>query len=592
MGLGLGVVLLSSCTANFCTVDDLGEMLYPYEQGVTVYCSQDEYNSYLQSDEYVALADTAGAQEIADALSGPLFTDSEGNAIGNVYKYVPFTASGTSYTFTAAKSSRVNSIVSSITSSNYYVAPSIQFWAKIDQLTVEASVYSAYALDNSDSTATIATYGELSEAERMTVFSEVLAKEDGLEFVSSITLNDASDNKWCINPYVESDTDGSGDVTAIPLSDDGVTGNSILRKFGGSTKFYRLCDANWLEESVYAGWVRQLRTSTETGLGVDGVLNSDSLSLYRSNAYSAVSSQTSCITTTSDTFGHYGSASDWEVAIEAKDWSYAWDRGFLEGLIVYPVTVMLDTFARGMDPALSGVGQIWAIIFVALIVRIILAAVMLPSTLSQQKMQALQPQLAKIQAKYPNANTNQAEKMRLAQEQQALYKRNNVHMFLPFLAMFIQFPIFICVWSGMRGSAALSTGSFLGLSLSDTVSSVLFNFSSAWYANANGWWTALVIVILMAGSQLAAILVPQMLTKRRNAKYSIKTSKNPNQTKQANTMKYMTWIMYAITVFMGFTLPSAMAVYWIIGAIVGLGQSLLVHYISGRQMKKKGNKKQ
>ena len=39
-------------------------------------------------------------------------------------------------------------------------------------------------------------------------------------------------------------------------------------------------------------------------------------------------------------------------------------------------------------------------------------------------MQKLQPQIAKLQEKYPNSNTNQYEKQRLAQEQMALYKKN------------------------------------------------------------------------------------------------------------------------------------------------------------------------
>ena len=38
--LGLGVALLSSCTQNFCSEADKAKMLYPYEQGVTVYVTK------------------------------------------------------------------------------------------------------------------------------------------------------------------------------------------------------------------------------------------------------------------------------------------------------------------------------------------------------------------------------------------------------------------------------------------------------------------------------------------------------------------------------------------------------------------------
>ena len=186
---------------------------------------------------------------------------------------------------------------------------------------------------------------------------------------------------------------------------------------------------------------------------MDGTINNDFLQGYRSQVLANITTKKSCIATKTDTFGHYGSSSDWEIAIKSKDWGYAWSKGFLEGLLVYPIAWLIDTFAYGMDPALSGVGQILSIIFVAIIVRMTLMLLTLRSQIGQQKMQALQPQVAKIQSKYPNANTNQAEKTRMNMEIQALYKRNKISMFGPFIGLILQFPIFICVWDAMNGSA-------------------------------------------------------------------------------------------------------------------------------------------
>lgn len=581
VGLGLGVLLLSSCTANFCSVEDFAEMAYPYEQGVTVYGTKSEYDSYFASENFTKLSsDYPDYAEKVKALSGPLFTDDSGNAIGDIYKYVPVTGTTSGYTFDAAKASEVNTIISSLGSNNLSL-PSIEYWAYIDQYVIEGCIYQAYA--NSSAGSSLVSY------EKLETPTDCLDNVSD-DFIASITLNDVSNGSWCVNPYKESDTNGTG-ATAIPLNlDDSSTGNSLLRYYGGSIKYYEFFGSDYLESSNYSKWVKLLRVTEASGAGLDGTISDAALNTYHSTVYSLVSSQTSCITSTGDTYGHYGTAKDWEVAIEAKDWSYAWNKGFLEGLLVYPVSCMVDFFSYAIDPALSGFGQIWAIVIVALIIRIVMAAITIPSTLSQQRMTALQPQLAKIQAKYPNANTNQAEKMRLAQEQQALYKRNNVHMFAPFLVMLIQFPVFICVWSGMRGSAALSSGSFLNLSLSDTISSVLTNFSGSWYANTTGWWTALLLFLIMCASQLAAILVPQIITKRRNAKNSQRLGKNPNLEKQNKTMKWMTWGMYAMTVIMGFMLPSAMGVYWTVGAVVSLGQSMLVQWIASKTIKKKGNK--
>ncbi len=49
--------------------------------------------------------------------------------------------------------------------------------------------------------------------------------------------------------------------------------------------------------------------------------------------------------------------------------------------------------------------------------------------MGQQKMTLLQPELAKIQAKYPNSKTNTAQKQRLSQETSAFYKKNKINFF-------------------------------------------------------------------------------------------------------------------------------------------------------------------
>ena len=301
---------------------------------------------------------------------------------------------------------------------------------------------------------------------------------------------------------------------------------------------------------------------------------------------SRVNAIRSCIATRPGEYGHYGANADWRVPMEKKTWGYAWSKGFLEGLLVYPVSWLTDTFALGMDPALSGAGQIWAIIFVTLIVRLLLMTVSLRSTADSQKMQAIQPELAKIQAKYPNSDTNPAERQRMSQEQMALYRRHNIKPFRQILMLIIQFPVFICVWSGLQGSAALATGEFLNMSLSDTIQSILFNVSGAWYLNTSGWWTALVLFLLMSGVQIMAMLTPRIIQKiqtRNLPKMSVNNAAN----KQNKTMKWVTIIMTVFTIFMGFMLPSAMGVYWLIGGVIQILQTVITQIVMAQSKKKR-----
>lgn len=326
-------------------------------------------------------------------------------------------------------------------------------------------------------------------------------------------------------------------------------------------------------------------------IGAEKSANKDFLNQYQTTMNSAIANNRSCISTfevADKGYAAYGQGTP-DVAIETKDWGYAWSKGFFEGLLVYPVSWMIDSFT-GLFGGVSenGVNQLLALIVVTLIVRLFIFAATLPSTLQQQKMQALQPELAKIQAKYPNANTSQTEKQRLAQEQSKLYKKHGVHPFAQLLVMVIQFPIFICVWGAMTGATVLSRGTFLGLNLSTPISTALFNVAG--WPNIPGWWTALVLILIMSVSQFLSMKVPQWLQKAR-AKKVARLGVNPAQTQQNKTMNIVSYVMLAFIIIMGFSLPAAMGVYWFLSAIISLGLSFVTQAIANASMKKSKGKK-
>ena len=219
-----------------------------------------------------------------------------------------------------------------------------------------------------------------------------------------------------------------------------------------------------------------------------------------------------------------------------------------------------------------------------IIIRFIFMLITLPSTISQQKMTYLQPEIAKLQQKYPNSNTNQYEKQRMAQAQMALYKKHKVHPFMSILVMVIQFPLFISVWNAMTGAASLSRDSVLGLYLSDTIWGTLTN-ASGWPA-LPGWWTALVLILLMSASQIIAMMLPQWINKKRT-KNMPKLGVNQAQNDSQKQMKMVSWVMTGMVIIMGFTLPSAMGVYWFAGAIFSIAQTLITQAIMKKSMNKK-----
>ena len=461
-----------------------------------------------------------------------VFDDNE-----NLFEYVPVDENGN---FTAKKSTfLVNTILAQATKNNY-TTPSQDYFIELDKKVLECAIQTAITNQYSVNNKTITNRADL-------------------------TAED-------INAFVNPDSDG----------EDGVASNAgILRVFG----YQKFLGTNETGEitmwSNYDTWNNELRVT----LGSEKCPTIEFTNLYKTQIETKLNTYRSCVTTRDGSkYGHYGNQSNWEVTIEKKTYADAWSKGFLEGLIVYPVAWMVDTFAFGMDPALSGVGQIWSIIFVTLIVRTIVLLLTFKSTLDQQRMQTIQPEIAKIQAKYPNSNTNTSEKTRMQQEQMALYRRNKISPFSSIITLIIQFPVFIAVWNALQGSAVLSSGAFLNLRLSDSIKDVLFNTTGTWYLNTTGWWSALVLFIIMAASQFLAMMLPQWINKRKQ-KNITKLSKNPAQDKTNSQMKWIGYGMLIFTIITGFFLPAAMGVYWAIGAFISMGQTAITQLVLKKSKK-------
>ncbi len=363
-------------------------------------------------------------------------------------------------------------------------------------------------------------------------------------------------------------------------------------RYGSTTEQDKLWD-NW--QSYYNAAVTNMKSCTTSGLygmsyDISKVPSNDYIALYKTTMEAAITNYRGCITTKDGMFGNFGWGDDkTEVEIEAKNYGYGWSKGFFEGLLVYPIGALIDvmcssfaSLGNGLNGT-NGWAQLLTIVLVTLIVRAFIFAVSFKSTINNAKMTELQPQLAKIQAKYPNANTNQNEKARMADEMNKLYKKNHINPFSSILVMIVQFPVFICVWGALIGSGWLSTGQFLGMNFSDSISTILFNGSN--WANGSAW-TALVLFLLMAAAQVVSMLLPQWMQKAKQKKIA-KLGKNPAQSQQNKTMKIVTYVMMIMIIFMGFSLASAMGVYWFIGAIISIIQTLVTQAIIARQSKEK-----
>jgi YidC/Oxa1 family membrane protein insertase len=489
-----GGILLTSCTASFCSQEDTARIMYTFDKGVTKYY---DGNDTTKPASAVAL-----------------------NGFDNVY-----------YTASFDNDSFLKDIVTQAISSKYYV-PDLNYFEAFDS---EARSIALKAAGYSDFTAV--NYEKLGVA---------------LDLTNQNSSN--TSNKY-----------GFGYTRFLSV---------------GSSVIYSGYDA--------INTILKEKLAANTGLNYS-TPTSDFVTFYKKKMTEKTNAFRSCINTSNGYYGNYGTNGNESVYMSEKSWSYAWSKGFFEGLLVYPIAYIADyftlSFAGGNAGLVQGWPQLLSIVFVTLIVRMIMFLCTIRTTFSQNKMQALQPELEKLQQKYPNAGQNQYEKQRLTEEQMRLYKKNGVKPFMQIIVLLLQFPVFICVWSALSGSAALATGSFLNLDLSQVVYVSLFN-TKALPGNGTGWWTALLLFIFMSAIQFVSMKFPQWLNKSKTNKVK-KLSKSTTAMDTNKSMKVMQYVMFAFIIIMGFTLPAAMGVYWIISAVFSIAQSLFVYYVGKRKKKEK-----
>lgn len=228
----------------------------------------------------------------------------------------------------------------------------------------------------------------------------------------------------------------------------------------------------------------------------------------------------------------------------------------------------------------SGWGQVAAILLVTIIIRFVVLLITFPITLSQTRMSELQPKIAALQQKYPNIDTNVEDKQRFAQEQMKLYKENKVHPFLQIVLMIPQFIIFICVWSALQGSAILTQGTVFNLQLTTTTWNAISSFSQETPF-------AIVLFLLMVIGQICSTMTPQWINKWKEKNLVTRTVK-VQESSQQKTMKYVSIFMLIFIIFMGISLPAAMTIYWIVGSMFTLAQTLILEFYQKHKRHKNG----
>ena len=239
-------------------------------------------------------------------------------------------------------------------------------------------------------------------------------------------------------------------------------------------------------------------------------------------------------------------------------------ENWFSAILVWPMAQVLNY----LSPIISVGG---AIAVLTIIVNGILMIFTLKSTVATQQMQMLQPEMEKIQRKY-EGKTDDASKMKQAQEMQNLYKKYNVNPFSMILVTFLQFPIIISMYQAVQRASAVKTGTFFGLSLDQTILEGL----------KAGQWGYLGIFIVMGVCQYLSMQMPQIIAKQKAKEDAEKHHRKPADTTSSQN-KMIQYYMLAMILVFGLMWPAAMSVYWAIYSIVTIIKTLLVQKIIDKQ---------
>ena len=177
----------------------------------------------------------------------------------------------------------------------------------------------------------------------------------------------------------------------------------------------------------------------------------------------------------------------------------------------------------------------------------------------QENMKKIQPEMSRIEKKYEN-KTDQESMMKKSQETLALYQKYNINPMSSCLVSFIQLPLFLGFLEAINRVPAIFEDSFLTMNLGMTPLTGIMNKQYIYI---------LLIVLIILSTY-----------------FSFKFSMKSQSTSGANVeqqMQYMFLFMIVMISIASFSLPTAIALYWIITNGFAVIQTLIIKKLNEKR---------
>ena len=246
------------------------------------------------------------------------------------------------------------------------------------------------------------------------------------------------------------------------------------------------------------------------------------------------------------------------------------DQGFLGSIykLLYPLewlmTQVMVFFQKffvmlGMQDG-SGFAWVLSIVFLTITVRVIILPFFVKQMASMGRMQAIQPQLKKIQNKYKGKNDS-ASREAMSREMQKLYKDNNANPMGSCVPGLIQGHVFMALFYILTAISRIADGSRDALGgFTQTVAQHIMDTElfgtkiSHNFTNATG--SGKIVIGLFVAYMCITMFLSQYYSLRRNM------PKESFGTSQYNTQRMMAFIFPVMYIFSGIAFPFAVLIYW------------------------------
>ncbi len=223
-----------------------------------------------------------------------------------------------------------------------------------------------------------------------------------------------------------------------------------------------------------------------------------------------------------------------------------------------PLTFFM-MWVLGLLTAVTGGNYGVGIIVLVILVRVLLHPLTKKSQVSMLKMQKLQPEIKKLQAKYAD------DKATLNQEMMRMYKEQGANPMLGCLPMLLQLPILIALFTGINATVQLRHAAFLPVWITDMAApDALFSWDKSLPLIGN---TFNLLPILLS--------VAMYFQTKMNPSMNQQAASSSNDTMQQQ-QKMMKWMMPIMMLFFFYRAPSGLTLYFMASTAAGVVDQMLV----------------